>query len=111
MAGTNILNTRKINYLEMIGNGRSYRVPPYQRDYSWSEEHWEDLWNHIADLRSRCAGRTTWLHLAAPGAAGNDMENRKTCRHPAPEASPRTTVRQAVMRPPPAVHSAASGRW
>ena len=51
MAGTNILNTRTINYLELIGNGRSYRVPPYQRDYSWSEEHWEDLWNDIADLR------------------------------------------------------------
>ena len=53
MAGTNILNTRTINYLELIGNGRSYRVPPYQRDYSWSEEQWEDLWNDIADLRSR----------------------------------------------------------
>ena len=34
MAGTNILNTRTINYLELIGNGRSYRVPPYQRDCS-----------------------------------------------------------------------------
>ena len=53
MAGTNILNTRTINYLELIGNGRSYQVPPYQRDYSWSEEQWEDLWNDIADLRSR----------------------------------------------------------
>ena len=53
MAATNILNTRTINYLELIGNGRSYRVPPYQRDYSWSEEQWEDLWNDIADLRCR----------------------------------------------------------
>ena len=53
MAGTNILNSRTINYLELIGNGRSYRVPPYQRDYSWSEEQWEDLWNDIADLRCR----------------------------------------------------------
>ena len=52
MAGTNILNTRTINYLELIGNGRSYRVPPYQRDYSWPEDQWEDLWNDIADLRS-----------------------------------------------------------
>ena len=53
MAGTNILNTRTINYLEVIGNGRSYRVPPYQRDYSWSEEQWEDLWNDLVDLRPR----------------------------------------------------------
>ena len=51
MARTNILNTRTINYLELIGNGKSYRVPPYQRDYSWSEEEWEDLWNDIVELQ------------------------------------------------------------
>ena len=38
--------------MELIGNGRSYSVPPYQRDYSWSEEEWEDLWNDIAGLTS-----------------------------------------------------------
>ena len=53
MAATDVLNARTINYLELIGNGRSYLVPPYQRDYSWSEEQWEDLWNDIADLRTR----------------------------------------------------------
>ncbi len=52
MGKTNILNTRTINYMELIGNGRSYSVPPYQRDYSWSEEEWEDLWNDIAGLTS-----------------------------------------------------------
>ena len=36
----------------MIGNGKHYRVPPYQRDYSWSEEQWDDLWNDLMDLRS-----------------------------------------------------------
>ena len=51
MAKANILNTRTINYLELIGNGKSYRVPPYQRDYSWSEEEWEDLWNDIVELQ------------------------------------------------------------
>ena len=51
MVKANILNTRTINYLELIGNGRSYRVPPYQRDYSWSEEEWEDLWNDIIELQ------------------------------------------------------------
>ncbi len=50
MAKANILNTRTINYLELIGNGKSYRVPPYQRDYSWSEEEWEDLWNDVVEL-------------------------------------------------------------
>ena len=51
MAKANMLNTRTINYLELIGNGRHYRVPPYQRDYSWTEEQWDDLWNDIIDIR------------------------------------------------------------
>ena len=50
MVKANILNTRTTNYLELIGNGRSYRAPRYQRDYSWSEEEWEDLWNDIIEL-------------------------------------------------------------
>lgn len=51
MAKTNLLNTRTTNFLELIGNGKTYRVPPYQRDYSWEVEQWEDLWNDIHELR------------------------------------------------------------
>lgn len=50
MSRTNVLNTRTVNYLELIGNGKRYFVPPYQRDYSWTEEQWEDLWNDIVEL-------------------------------------------------------------
>lgn len=52
MARSNPLDTRTINYLELIGNGKQYRVPPYQRDYSWKEEQWEDLWTDILQLLS-----------------------------------------------------------
>ena len=45
MSRTSVLNTTTVNYLELIGNGKSHRVPPYQRDYAWTEEEWEDLWN------------------------------------------------------------------
>lgn len=48
-----MLNARTINYLEQIGNGKRYRVPPYQRDYSWSEEQWDDLWNDIVELHTK----------------------------------------------------------
>jgi uncharacterized protein with ParB-like and HNH nuclease domain len=48
-----MLNTRTISYLELIGNGKRYRVPPYQRDYSWNEEQWDDLWNDIVDLHKQ----------------------------------------------------------
>ena len=57
MAKSNLLNTRTTNYLELVANGRIYRVPPYQRDYSWEEEQWEDLWNDILDLRRRSEDR------------------------------------------------------
>ena len=33
------------SFKDIIGNGKKYKIPPYQRDYSWSEENWEDLWN------------------------------------------------------------------
>jgi len=50
MAKSNLLNTRTANLQELIGNGKIFRVPPFQRDYSWQEEHWEDLWNDIQAL-------------------------------------------------------------
>ena len=57
MSRTNVLSTTTINYLELIGNGKAYRVPPYQRDYAWTQEEWEDLWNDILDLRRQPEGR------------------------------------------------------
>ena len=50
MAKTILLETRTTNFLELIGNGKIFRVPPYQRDYSWKHEQWEDLWNDIQAL-------------------------------------------------------------
>jgi uncharacterized protein DUF262/uncharacterized protein DUF1524 len=57
MASSNLLNTRTANFLDLLGNGKSYRVPPYQRDYSWEEEQWEDLWNDIIALRDKSEER------------------------------------------------------
>ncbi|MEO6745155.1 MAG: DUF262 domain-containing HNH endonuclease family protein [Caldimonas sp.] len=53
MAKANLLNTGTSTFLELIGNGRLYTVPAYQRDYSWTEEQWEDLWTDIEDLSAR----------------------------------------------------------
>ena len=57
MAKTNLLNTQSTNLMELLSNGRVYRVPQYQRDYSWEEEQWDDLWNDILELRSRADER------------------------------------------------------
>jgi hypothetical protein len=34
----------------IIGNGKSYQVPIFQRDYSWDRDDWEDLWNDIKEI-------------------------------------------------------------
>lgn len=57
MARAALLDTRTVNYQELIGNGRAYHVPPYQRDYSWRQEQWEDLWNDITEMREPDDGR------------------------------------------------------
>lgn len=47
MAVNNLLDTSTVSLSDIIGNGKTYTVPPYQRDYSWKKDHWEDLWNDI----------------------------------------------------------------
>jgi uncharacterized protein with ParB-like and HNH nuclease domain len=45
-----LLDTRTTRFGDLIGNGKIYRVPTFQRDYSWTEENWEDLWQDILTL-------------------------------------------------------------
>ena len=73
MAKSHLLNTRTTNYHELIGNGKTYRVPPYQRDYSWSEEQWEDLWNDVVDLRLDPETRHYLGALVAEGTSDRDF--------------------------------------
>lgn len=47
MAVNNLLDTSTVSLNDIIGNGKKYIVPPYQRDYSWKKDQWEDLWSDI----------------------------------------------------------------
>lgn len=47
MTKGNLLDTKTVNLNETLGNGKIYRVPQFQRDYSWDKDNWEDLWNDI----------------------------------------------------------------
>ena len=47
MASGHLLDTKTVNLNEILGNGKIYKVPQFQRDYSWSQDNWEDLWNDI----------------------------------------------------------------
>ncbi|MCK5523840.1 MAG: DUF262 domain-containing protein, partial [Thiomargarita sp.] len=35
---------------EMMSNGIKYQIPRFQRDYTWEQEQWEDLWSDIETL-------------------------------------------------------------
>ena len=47
MAVNNLLDTSTVSLSDIIGNGKVYNVPSYQRDYSWKQDHWDDLWADI----------------------------------------------------------------
>jgi uncharacterized protein with ParB-like and HNH nuclease domain len=46
MSATNF-KTENNTYRKLIGNGLTYRIPRFQRDYSWTDDEWEDLWADI----------------------------------------------------------------
>lgn len=73
MATGNLLNTRTATFLELVGNGRTHRVPPYQRDYSWSEEQWDDLWSDLVELRAEPEGRHYMGALVVQGHSDRDF--------------------------------------
>lgn len=43
MAATNF-KTENNTFRKLIGNGLTYHIPRFQRDYSWTDSEWEDLW-------------------------------------------------------------------
>ena len=43
-------NTSNQTFRQLLGNGLSYRVPPFQRDYSWTDDEWDDLWQDMQGL-------------------------------------------------------------
>ncbi len=43
-------NTTNATFRQLLGNGLTYHVPPFQRDYSWGEDEWDDLWQDITAL-------------------------------------------------------------
>ncbi|HRH42708.1 MAG TPA: DUF262 domain-containing HNH endonuclease family protein [Pyrinomonadaceae bacterium] len=50
MARHNLLDTDTVALNDIFTNGKRYQVPVYQRDYSWKEENWDDLWEDILSI-------------------------------------------------------------
>jgi hypothetical protein len=49
---TTNFKTENSTFRKLTGNGVSYQVPRFQRDYSWTAEEWEDLWEDIHETLS-----------------------------------------------------------
>lgn len=71
MARGNLLNTSDVTLKTLLGNGMRYSVPPYQRDYSWKEEHWEDLWLDLVEVSEADDGQH---YMGAVVLQQNDRE-------------------------------------
>lgn len=39
--------TKNETWRQLVGNGLSYTIPRFQRDYSWTQDEWDDLWQDI----------------------------------------------------------------
>ncbi|MBY4836920.1 DUF262 domain-containing protein [Pantoea sp. DY-5] len=52
MSADSLLNAGAESFGKIIKSDSRFIIPTYQRDYSWEEPHWEDLWNDINANRS-----------------------------------------------------------
>jgi len=50
MARQSLLDASTVRLSDLLSNGNLYRVPPFQRDYSWEGDQWEELWRDIEEL-------------------------------------------------------------
>ena len=44
-------DTKNQSFRQVMGNGLKYGVPRFQRDYSWRQEQWYDLWQDILEIK------------------------------------------------------------
>lgn len=49
MANLNF-NTTNDTFRKLLGNGLRYKIPAFQRDYSWDKDEWDDLWQDIISM-------------------------------------------------------------
>lgn len=45
-----LLTTKTVSLRSLLSNGVQFTVPRYQREYSWTQEHWEDLWEDLMEV-------------------------------------------------------------
>lgn len=54
-------NTSNQTWRQLFGNGTTYAVPKFQRDYSWTQDQWDDLWQDIVAMRTEAGESSHYL--------------------------------------------------
>ena len=44
------LNPQEQTFKQLISQDKEYKIPKYQRNYSWTKENWIDLWDDILEM-------------------------------------------------------------
>lgn len=63
-----LMDSKSKTFQEIMGNSRRYVVPPFQRDYSWESQQWEDLWDDIESLMEEKKHYMGYVVVQAQGA-------------------------------------------
>ena len=45
-------STSNQTFRQIFGNGLTYNIPRFQRDYSWASDEWDDLWQDVSNTIS-----------------------------------------------------------
>ena len=66
-------NTTNSTFRQLLGNGLTYRVPRFQRDYSWGSDEWDDLWQDIVGLFEEDGEPAHYLGYLVLQSTGNNQ--------------------------------------
>ena len=71
-----LVGTEQQNFAQVVGNGQILIVPCYQRDYSWEEEQWNDMWNYLIVPEAELANGSYMGYLVLQGHEFNQKESQ-----------------------------------
>jgi hypothetical protein len=68
-------NVENRSFRQVFGNGITYVVPRFQRDYAWGEEEWEDLWIDVGGPRGTVGEPLHYMgYLVLQSAGAKEFE-------------------------------------
>ena len=67
-------DTKNQSFQQVMGNNLKYTVPRFQRDYSWGEEQWDDLWQDLHGSSEESSNTAHYMgYLVLQSSNGKDF--------------------------------------